>query len=201
MIQNKQLLIFDCDGVLFDSAGANIAYFNLCLERLNLPPLSETMKSRAVFLSVHQLFLEILGDPVKADEAFIVSQNLPYDDFLPMLEPLFDFHRVFSHLRSRYFLALASNRSKSLVKVMKHYKLFDYFHFKISALDARPKPAPDMLISCLEYFDISPEYSLFIGDSESDSQAAHNAAIEYLHVGRHDRCACINSVEELLSHC
>ena len=55
------LVIFDCDGVLFDSAGANVAYYNAVLERLGRPPLDEAWSRRAHFLSSHQLYEAMFG--------------------------------------------------------------------------------------------------------------------------------------------
>ena len=55
------LVIFDCDGVLFDSAAANIAYYNAVLARLGREPLSEEWSRRAHFLSSHQLYEAMFG--------------------------------------------------------------------------------------------------------------------------------------------
>ncbi|HEX9949261.1 MAG TPA: HAD hydrolase-like protein, partial [Thermodesulfobacteriota bacterium] len=35
-----KVIIFDCDGVLFDSKEANIAFYNQILSQFNLPPLT-----------------------------------------------------------------------------------------------------------------------------------------------------------------
>ena len=40
-MKNIRVLIFDCDGVMFDSRQSNISYYNLLLEHFDLPAMTK----------------------------------------------------------------------------------------------------------------------------------------------------------------
>lgn len=199
-INDKKLLIFDCDGVLFDSTAANIAYFNRCLEIGGYPPMRGNSKEKIVYMSTKQLIEDLFSDEEDIQRLYKISQEVDYADFIPLLIPLFDFTEVLMNLRKNYFLAIATNRGKSIIKLFKYFGLFEIFHFKISVFETKAKPAPDMLFRCAEYFDVDVKDSLFIGDAESDMQSAKNAGMDFLWIGNgnvKDRKG-IQNVSELL---
>ena len=199
LLSDKKLLIFDCDGVLFHSEEANIAYFEECLRRTNQGPLDEELRAKAAYMAIAQLFSEIISDPQEAAKAYEISQAIPYDPYLSRMNRAFDFEEVLLPLKEQFFLAVASNRSISLTKIFRHFDLFDFFHFKVSARDRKPKPAPDMLLACLDYFGFTASEAIFIGDAVSDAEAAKNGGIDYIHVGNDSRFQCISSVASLFS--
>jgi D-glycero-D-manno-heptose 1,7-bisphosphate phosphatase len=47
------------------------------------------------------------------------------------------------------------------------------------------KPNPGMLVSAMQDFNVTPEQCLFIGNSQSDLEAAKNAGIDFILVGSH----------------
>lgn len=195
---NKKILIFDCDGVLFHSEEANLAYFEICLKKTAGIPLKGELRRKATYMSVLQLFQEIYDTPRKAENAYRKSQEIPYDPYLPLITPTFDFEEHLPCLKKEKFLAIATNRSKSMNKLTRHFNLSRYFHYTISAREAPPKPAPDMLLSCCDYFNSSPASALFIGDSDSDAEAAKNAGISYIHIGEHDTYRSFDTTENLI---
>ena len=52
-----------------------------------------------------------------------------------------------------------------------------------STCDCR-KPSPNMLLQACGHFQILPERAVFIGDSESDMQAAENAGVPFIPIVR-----------------
>ena len=50
------LVIFDADGVLFESGDSNTAYYNAIFKALGEPPLSPEEERLGVFLSAKQVF-------------------------------------------------------------------------------------------------------------------------------------------------
>ncbi|HPI89619.1 MAG TPA: HAD family hydrolase [Spirochaetota bacterium] len=200
MLKGKKLLIFDCDGVLISSTPANTAYFNHCLTLAGHPALAEQYSDKVAYMSLEQLIFEIFGDTEEGRRVFNLSKTVPYDPFLDMIEVKFDFNEVLGRLRKNYFLAVASNRGKSLVTLFRHLHLYDYFHYKISARDAEPKPSPDMITRCMWYFGVSAKETIFFGDAVSDREAAQSADVDYCWVGPADEGPSIASVTELLSY-
>ena len=202
MISNKKLLIFDFDGVMIDSYNANVAYFNHCLETAGCPPLEGEDREFVAYMSVKQLIWKLFAhDEVEAERVYSHSQTVSFDPFRDMIHVKFNFHEVLSPLRERgHFLAVASNRGKSLVSLFRHFNLFEYIQFKQSSLDAPSKPDPAMVFNCISYFGVEADESVFFGDSISDYQAAQNAGVDHVWVGEHDGKPRISSLQDLLMY-
>ncbi len=196
-LAQKRLIIFDCDGVLVDSHDANINFFNRCLERGDYPPLRPEDREKVVYMSTRQLIYELIRDPAEADRLFRISQETDYTPFIKDVHPLFDFNSVLGALSSSFFLAVATNRGRSLERLFNHFGLERWFQYRISTVDAEPKPHPEMLLKCIDRFGVSKAEALYLGDSVSDREAALNAGIDYLWVGRNED-PCIDSVKDLL---
>jgi beta-phosphoglucomutase-like phosphatase (HAD superfamily) len=179
------LVIFDCDGVLFDSAPANVAYYNAVLERMGCPALTEEWGRRAHFLSSYQLYDAMFGAASElADSARRVAQDVDYAPFFCLMRPMADLERVLLLLKQHYRLAMATNRGGTVSGVMREFGLDRFIELAVGALDVpRPKPHPDMIEKCLEYFRVPPPAAVYVGDSETDHQAALAAGVHFVGVG------------------
>jgi HAD superfamily hydrolase (TIGR01509 family) len=178
-----ELVIFDCDGVLFDSAGANVAYYNAVLERLGRPPMDEAWSRRAHFLSSRQLYEAMFGAD-DAAEALRVSGQIEYAPFYRLMRPMPDLEHVLQVLHPRYRLAMATNRGGTAAGVVREFALDRWLTFTVGAHDVpRAKPHPDMLLRCLEHFRLPPTAAAYVGDSETDHQAALAANIPFIGYG------------------
>ena len=132
MLNGKKLLIFDCDGVLIDSHNANRAYFDHCLSMAGYPSLEGKQRELVAYMSIKQLIYTIFEDNEdEAKRVYDISKSVVYDPFLDSIDLKFNFRDVLVPLRSKFFLAVASNRAKSLVTLFRHFGLFDYFHYKV----------------------------------------------------------------------
>ena len=77
--------------------------------------------------------------------------------------------------------AISTNRSTTIGQVLKTFALDCYFDLVISSLDvSRPKPDPESVLKILDYFQVSPEQCLYIGDSEVDVQTAGGAGVPFV---------------------
>ena len=197
LLQGKKLIIFDCDGVLIDSHEANQHFFDYCLEQGGYPPLGEQDREKVVYMSTRQLMFELFTDQAEAERLYRISQETDYTPFLRDVRTLFDFESVFGALRKRFHLAMATNRGKSLDKLFRYFGLDRWFEFRISTMDAEPKPHPEMLLKCIEFFGMAKTEAVYLGDTASDQAAAANAGIDYLWVGS-TNVPGIQSVEDLL---
>jgi phosphoglycolate phosphatase-like HAD superfamily hydrolase len=174
-----KLVAFDCDGVLFDSRQANIAFYNAILEHFGRPPLStpeaaDYVHSHTVFQSLAYLF----QDYPDLDEVLCFSRTLDYGPFIPMMveEPHL---RVFlQFLRSTWFTALATNRTTTTGMVLSYHGLAGDFDLVVSAQDvSRPKPHPEAFWRILEHFGLAPEQAIYIGDSMVDQEFALRSGV------------------------
>ncbi|MEO8602830.1 MAG: HAD family hydrolase [bacterium] len=179
------LVIFDCDGVLFDSAGANVAYYNAVLERLGRPPMDAAWSRRAHFLSSRQLYEAMFGaDSAQEQEALRAGSAVDYEPFYALMRPMADLERVLQQLHPHYRLAMATNRGGTAQGVVRHFALDRWLALSVGANDvARAKPHPDMLLRCLEHFHLPPTAALYVGDSETDHQAALAAGVHFVGFG------------------
>lgn len=179
------LIIFDCDGVLFDSAPANIAYYNAVLERLGRPPLDEAWGRRAHFLSSRQLYDAMFGvDSELGAEALRVGREVDYGPFYELMRPMPELDRVLPQLAAHCRLAMATNRGGTAQGVVRHFRLDRWLTLAVGANDVpRAKPHPDMLLHCLEHFRLPPTAAVYVGDSETDHQAALAAGIRFIAFG------------------
>ncbi len=179
------LVIFDCDGVLFDSAAANVAYYNAVLERLGQPPMSEEWGRRAHFLSSQQLYEAMFGaDSELGRAALQTGRTVDYGPFYQLMRPMPGLERVLQALAGRYALAMATNRGGTLRGVVREFKLDRYLTHVVGAHDvARAKPHPDMLEHCLAHFRLPPTAAVYVGDSDTDRQAALAAGVTFIGFG------------------
>jgi HAD superfamily hydrolase (TIGR01509 family) len=87
-------------------------------------------------------------------------------------------------LRSRYTIAMATNRGQTTQGVVEHFAMRDLFDLAVGVLDVeRPKPQPDMLLKCLDYFGVDADEAVYVGDQPTDFEAAEAAAIHFIGMG------------------
>jgi phosphoglycolate phosphatase len=176
-----KLVAFDCDGVLFDSQQANIAFYNAILARFDRPPLGDEavdyIHSHTVWESLHHIFN---GYP---DLAAVLdfARSFDYSPFISMMveEPFL--REFFRFLRPGCYVALATNRTTTTRAVLAYHGLADNFDLVVSAQDVSyPKPHPESFVRILEHFCLSPREAIYIGDSRVDEQFAANAGVPFV---------------------
>jgi beta-phosphoglucomutase-like phosphatase (HAD superfamily) len=172
-----KLVIFDCDGVMFDSKDANRIYYNQLLEKFGHPLMNEQeedyVHSHNVFDSVSYIFRNY---PLEIDGVNQYRISVDYTPFLKymVIEP--DLKEFLSILKPKFYTAISTNRSNTMPSVMKMHDLDPYFDLVITALDVeRPKPHAEGLVKILNYFQLSANEAIYIGDSMVDRE--HTAAV------------------------
>ena len=195
-----ELVIFDADGVLFDSIESNIAYYNAILRRVGEPVLDAAEETRSISCAADEMFIaRARGDQAKLGAMRAVARSLDGSVFFQMLKPPLELRPFMVQLRTRYRLGLATNRSQTLPKLVEHLKLEGIFDAIASVLDGvPPKPAPDILKLCIQRGGTAPERSVYVGDSPIDCQAALEAGTHFIAVGgRVDHTHRIKTIKEL----
>lgn len=179
-------IIFDCDGVMFASQQANLAYYNRILAEFSyLPVLPEqTELAQMCHTASSPEVLTNLFHPDDLVAAREFAATVDYREFIPYMEPEEDFLDLLQRLSGDYPLAIATNRGKSILAVLEYFNLQNFFSVVVSSHDVeRPKPAPDMLILAVEMLNVKVENCLFIGDSELDKSAAAAANMQFAGYG------------------
>ena len=180
-----RLVIFDCDGVLFDSEPANLAFYREVLRRAEVPPMPESHEAAYHSLASAQLFQKMFAhDPVLLERVQTVARSIDYTQFFPLMLPKPRLRETLAELKSRYAIAMATNRGQTTQGVVDHFALREFFDLALGVLDVeRPKPAPDMLVKCLDHFGVAPREAVYVGDQPTDLEAAAGAGIPFLGMG------------------
>lgn len=181
----KRLVILDCDGVMFDSSAANVGFYNSILEHMGHPALDAEGERLAHWMGSPELIARLFGHDADLHRAARdVARELDYTPFLRLMTPVPRLVETLEWLRERGSTALATNRGSTIPQLLEHFALGEHFDVVVGLLDvARPKPAPDMLLHCLERLDVAPAHALYVGDSVTDHLAAEAAGIDFVAVG------------------
>lgn len=182
----NQLLIFDWDGTLMDSAlkitrCIQAAGMQLGLEvpdhdtaklviGLGLEEAMQTLFKGASAATIHQL--------IDGYKHFFVHQD---ETAQPLFAGVEDGLKRLSD--TGVLIAIATGKSRvGLDRVLEQNELRQHFVYTRCADEARTKPHPQMLHDILEYTAISPDRAIMIGDTSFDMQMAANANIRGLAV-------------------
>ncbi|NVM25722.1 MAG: HAD family hydrolase, partial [Desulfobacterales bacterium] len=171
-------VIFDCDGVMFDSRQANITFYNHILSHFDLPPMTaediEFVHMNTAVESLNHIFRQ---SPYLA-EAQEYRLQLDYTPFIRdmVMEP--GLKEVLDFLKPRCGLAVATNRSNTIGRVLELNGLSHYFDIVVSSLDVtNPKPHPEPIFKILDFFGIEPDECFYVGDSEVDFEVCQAAGV------------------------
>ena len=196
--------MFDADGVLFESYESNIAYYNAIFAEACEAPLNPEEEIASISYAAGDIFrLRALGDAAKLERIHQIARAIDQAPFFKLLRPPFELRPFMLHLKQRYRLALATNRSATVPALVIHLDLADIFDAVASALDkVPPKPAPDILQLCLQRAGVSAENAVYIGDSPIDREAAEAAGVAFIGVGERvdhdDRIASLHELTDAL---
>ena len=185
--ETARAVIFDCDGVLFDSWHANVAYYNAIRGQLGLPPMDAEWERRAHFLAASSVIEEMFGhDETLLGKALGTARTIDYEPFYALMEPVPGLFEVLASLRPSWRLGMATNRGSTVPGVVRRFGLDAWLDAAVGVLDvARPKPSPDVIIECLARLAVAPAATVYVGDAESDVAAARAAGVHFVAVGEH----------------
>jgi HAD superfamily hydrolase (TIGR01509 family) len=178
-----QAIVFDCDGVLFESKKANLAYYNAILEHFGAAPITaddESISTLCHTASSDQVLKQLLGIE-HAGEALGYAATLDYRQFIPYLTMEPGLAEALEELAVDFPLALATNRGLSAFDLLSHFGVRQYFSTVVTRKDvAHPKPCPDVLHEVGRRLDRKAHEMLFVGDSLLDFEAARRARVSFV---------------------
>jgi HAD superfamily hydrolase (TIGR01509 family) len=176
-------VIYDCDGVLFDSIETNRKFYNHICAAIGRALLTgeelEYVHMHTVQESVHFLFQ---GKPTGEEMAIALISTLNPNDFIPFMKMEPNLLQTLTLLKRRgIFRAINTNRTTSMKFVMDAFALWPYFEMVVTALDVKnPKPHAESVTKILDAFHLQREEAVFVGDSQIDRQTADAADIRFI---------------------
>ncbi len=191
MPKQFDLLIFDWDGTLMDSAGVIVDSIQRACEDIGLAAPSDRASRQIIGLGLIQALQTLLPDlPADAYPRLVERYRHHYlgrDQQIPLFDGVADGIR---DLRERGFqLAVATGKSRlGLSRALDASGLGSWFAATRCADQTHSKPHPAMVLELLDELDAESAHALVIGDTSHDLLMASNAGVASLGVtyGAHE---------------
>ncbi len=186
------LLIFDWDGTLVDSAARIVSSFQGAARELGFAVPSDASVREVIGLGLPEAIARAMPD-LSAEQIELMrsgySDHYLYDNTTPVR--LFDqVEEGLSRLvDSGYRLAVATGKSRrGLDRILDDTGLRSMFEVTRCADETCSKPDPQMLYEILEQTSVDASQALMIGDTEYDLEMARRANMSRVavHYGVHD---------------
>jgi phosphoglycolate phosphatase len=205
-----ELLVFDWDGTLIDSAGAIVSCIQSACRDLGLPVPDDARASHVIGLGLQDALAYAIPGLAPSQYGSVVERYrhhfLARDPQIPLFPGT---ETMLTGLRTRgHVLAIATGKSRAgLARALDNTGLRPLFASSRCADQCTPKPAPDMLLELMAELGTKETNTLMIGDTVHDLQMAAHAGVPAVAVsyGAHPKAhldalaplACLQSVGEL----
>ncbi len=187
------LIVFDWDGTLMDSAAKIVRCFIAAATDLGIRPPGEAAIRNIIGLGLREAMAELLPDADDLTRARVVDRYRDHWLHLDQTEMLM-FPGVIEGLetltRRGYLLAVATGKSRrGLDRAMKDSGMERLFAATRCADEAPSKPHPKMLQDILVHIGVRSDRAIMVGDTVYDLLMARAASVHSLAVtyGAHDR--------------
>jgi phosphoglycolate phosphatase len=185
------LILFDLDGTLIETAPEICDAVNDTLRRFDLPEVTQQQVNDWIGHGTRELLIQALAHAGRTEVAAVRAS-----DSLALIAAEFDRHyqsrcgtrsqlypqvrEVLTALRERGVkLAVVTNKERRYTATVLHaHQLMPLFDWVVSG-DTLPtkKPDPAGIHSCLAAFGVPRQRALFVGDSSIDVATARNAGV------------------------
>ena len=178
MAERFDLIVFDWDGTLMDSAGAIVRAMQAATRDLGLAEIPEERARYVIGLGLGDALRHAVPDLDEASHPRMVERYrhhyLSSDHELTLFDGVAE---MIDTLAARgHMLAVATGKSRlGLNRALVHSGLGAYFHATRCADECFSKPHPAMLEELMDELGAQPERTLMIGDTTHDLQMAVNA--------------------------
>ena len=177
-------VIFDCDGVMFDSRQANINFYNHLLARFNRPPMNPEEIDYVHMSTGRDSVAHIFRESPHFEEAERYRLQMDYTPFIKDMIMAPGLEDLLLKLQPEFHLAVATNRSNTIDEVLGQNGLAGLFDMVVSSLDVKnPKPHPESIFKILSFFELMPTQAIYIGDSSVDYDAAKASGVHFIAYG------------------
>lgn len=192
MRRRFDLIVFDWDGTLIDSAGTIVACMQAACRDLDLPVPDTATASHVIGLGLQDALARVAPTLAREDYGRMVERYrvhfLARDANLPLFVGT---REMLGDLRLRgHTLAIATGKSRvGLARALETTGLAASFAATRCADQCDPKPHPAMLRELMAELDVAADRTLMIGDTSHDLRMASNAGVAAIGVsyGAHAR--------------
>jgi len=178
-ISKIKAVVFDCDGVMFDTALANRKYYDEVLAAFNKPALNEEQFINVHMMTVKEAIEYLFPEIRDLSRVYERLGHIGYHKFINFMIMEEGLKELLAALKNNgYIRGIATNRTNTMEKVLEDFHLKNDFEIVVTAATVKhPKPDPEQLLLIMGKYQLNPHEILFIGDSEYDRQAAAAAGV------------------------
>jgi phosphoglycolate phosphatase len=207
-----ELLVFDWDGTVVDSAAHIVASIQSACADLGMALPAEERARYIIGLGLQDAMQYLLPELPVADYPRLAERYrhhyLAGDD---RVAPFGGVREGIARLHAAGFLlGVATGKSRrGLDRALRDTGLQSFFHASRCADEGFAKPHPDMLLFLMDLLNVTPERTLMIGDTTHDLEMARNAGVPAVAVsyGAHAQAqlaglgplACVGCFDDLMA--
>jgi len=176
-------VIYDCDGVLFDSIEANKKLYNDLCALVGRSPLNEEEVKYVHMHTVYETIQLIFGKGNDLEKkALELIKGIDWRDYIVYLRMEPYLLQILNLLKTNGIVrVINTNRTNSMKYIMEHFHLWPFFDMVVTALDVKnPKPHPESVEMILQKLNLNKEEAVFVGDSEVDQQTAESSGVNFV---------------------
>lgn len=179
-----KVVIYDCDGVILDSIESNYIFYNRIMAGLGRPEIDRLCSESERVLHTYS-YLDVIehffGNDPQKETALAIGKTIRYKELMPYMRREDGLVETLQALQGKVDLAVCTNRSSSMEMIIDDFGLQGFFGCVMTAGKVQnPKPHPEPLLKVLDYYEVTPQEALFVGDSQVDMQAARAAGIPFV---------------------
>lgn len=205
-----ELVVFDWDGTLLDSAAAIVHAIQSACRDLELPVPDDARARHVIGLGLVDAMRHAVPElPPEHYQAMVDRYRFHYLAGDHRLALFAGVREMLDRLQAAgHILAIATGKSRhGLDRALDHSGLRPLFHASRCADECHSKPHPQMLEELMAEFGMAAEATVMIGDTSHDLLMARNAGVDSLavtygahphdHLLEHNPVACLHTVQEL----
>lgn len=181
----KKVIIFDLDGTLLDTLSDLQKSVNFALSKFDYPLRSLEQVRKDIGNGVAKLIERSIPHGIlnenyaKCLEIFKQNYRQHYDEDTHAYEGMNNTVKML--LKEGYKVTVATNKIIDVAKILldHHYPhLFDFIQG--DADNVKKKPDPNMINNIVDYYKVSKDEVLYIGDTNVDEETALNSEVDYV---------------------
>ncbi len=176
-ISKIKAVVFDCDGVMFDTAMANRKFYDEVLISFGKPAMNDEQFVNIHMMTVKDAIEYLFPEIDDQTKVYYRIKDIGYQKFIKYMIMEDGFVDLLKKLKNHgYIRGIGTNRTNTMEDVLEHFHLQNCFEIIVTASDVKkPKPDPEQLFLIMGKFNLKPDELLFIGDSDYDRLAAQSA--------------------------
>jgi HAD superfamily hydrolase (TIGR01509 family) len=185
-IKAIELVIFDMDGLMFDSEKISIYAWRRASEKYGYDITEEIFKQTLGLNleKIREIFCKYFGedcpyDDIKTQRRYVIDQYID-EKGVPVKKGLFNLLEALKKLNIRTAVATSSSRVIA-EKMLKLSEVFTYFDFIVCGDEVKKsKPDPEIFLIAADRLKCLPENCIVLEDSEAGIMAAFSAGMKPL---------------------